>query len=80
MGSHGLSQRLSAAVEQAVEHAAPVDPNSTLRLSLCLLRLEADAVPVTGREQRQQSWLWAPLKSFTVLDFLGSHQAVFGFR
>jgi len=38
----------TGAVEQAVEHTAPVDPNLTLRLSLHLLRFLAEAVPVTG--------------------------------
>jgi hypothetical protein len=44
---------------------APLDLCWSLRLPLCLLRLKAEAVPVTGREPRQQSWLWAPLRSLT---------------
>ncbi len=60
IGHHSSSQRLSATVEQAVEHTAPVDPNCDMRLPLCLLRLEADAMPVTGAQLGNQNCPRAP--------------------
>jgi hypothetical protein len=57
----------SATVEHTVEQMVPLDPCWSLRLPLCLLRLRAEAVPATGREQRQQSWLWAPLDPLETL-------------
>jgi len=49
--THRLSQRLSTAVEHTVEHAVPVDVDSLVLIPLFLLRLSADAVPVTGAER-----------------------------
>ena len=49
------SHRLYSAVEQAVEHAVPVDGDSLMLIPLFLLRLSADAVPVTGAERETQA-------------------------